>query len=306
MTQPIFDILCPGNYFCDLIFTGFPAFPQLGREVYTDRLAVVPGGGAINTSVGLRRLGVNVGWVGQIGNDVFSRIIEEYVTREGLDLALVQRLDVPLQRVTVALSFPEDRAFVTYVDDSPDSIEMAWRALDVAQFRHLHFGGLMIHERIPPLLEACHVRGITVSMDCQERVQTLATPLVGHILENLDLFIPNASEALKLTQAADLEAAVRLLRARCKMLVVKNGAQGALAVCDGRRYDSPAIVLAGPVLDTTGAGDVFNAGFLAAHIEGRPITDCLQWGNFCGGMSVQGMGGTSSAPTRDQLNEYLG
>lgn len=300
-----YDILVPGNYFCDLIFTGFRFFPELGREVYTDSLAVVPGGGALNTSVALARLGVRVGWTSVMGNDVFSRYIEDFVRQQGLDMRLVERIEQPMQRVTVALSFPQDRAFVTYVDASPDSILLALRACERASFRHLHFGGLMIDERILSLMDVCAARGATISMDCQERIQTLETPLVREILSRLTIFLPNAHEAMKLTQTSDLNDAIGALSALCRHLVIKQGAGGAVAITHGEPRFSPAITLTSPIVDTTGAGDVFNAGYLAAYLEGRSTEDCLRWGNFCGGHSVQGMGGTSTAPTRAQLDAWF-
>ena len=67
-----FDIVIPGHYFCDVIFTKMHDFPRLGEEIYSEGVKVVPGGGALNTATGLRRLGVNVGWVGVLGTDFFS------------------------------------------------------------------------------------------------------------------------------------------------------------------------------------------------------------------------------------------
>jgi sugar/nucleoside kinase (ribokinase family) len=302
--RPHYDILVPGNYFCDIIFTGVPNFPQLGHEVYTDGMAVIPGGGALNTSLALHRLGLNPGWVGVLGNDFFSHFVRHFIQNEGLDMSLLKHIDKPLQRVTVAISFPTDRAFVTHVDGSPNSIELAFDVLERADFPHLHFTGLMIHERVPDLLQACHGRGITVSMDCQERIQTLDMTLVQHILADLDMFMPNASEAQKLTGTATLDDAIRVLTKHTRHLVIKNGAQGAISIREGQFFESPAMALDGAVVDTTGAGDVFNAGFLAAYLAGHSHDECLRWGNFCGGMSVRGHGGISTAPTKAQLDEW--
>src|SRR5690349_14044108 len=115
-----FDIIIPGHYFCDLIFTGLDHFPALGTEIFGRGVAVTTGGGALNTSIALRRLGVNVGWAGMLGNDFFSQYVDNELQKEGLSDALLTRLDSPLSRVTVALSYPDDRAFVTYADTPPD------------------------------------------------------------------------------------------------------------------------------------------------------------------------------------------
>jgi sugar/nucleoside kinase (ribokinase family) len=296
------DILVPGNYFCDLIFTSLPDFPKLGTEIYTGDMTVVPGG-VLNTVVGLQRLGVSVGWAGAVGNDFFSRYILDWIQAEGIDMGLIARSDDSLRRVTVALSYPQDRAFVTYVDPAPDLVSMTLAALEHIECRHLHFHKLVIDERMPDLLRLCRERGIFVSMDCQYREDTLEIPLLRAILSQIDLFMPNAGEAQRLTMTDNLSAAAERLTTLVGYLVVKDGANGAHAWRNGLYFHAPALSLT--PLDTTGAGDVFNAGFLAAHLAGYDIATCLRWGNISGGLSTQGYGGCSNAPTRAQLEAML-
>ena len=189
MALKAFDVLVPGHYFCDIVFTGLPAFPAPGTEIYCDDVNVVPGG-VLNTVVAFKRLGVKVGWIGALGEDFFSRFIREWAKQEGLDLSLVTRQAQPLRRLTVSLSLSNDRAFVTYADTPPGVIELTRQRLADTHFRHLHFSGLVVDERMPALLRECRTRGIEVSMDCQHREQTLAQPLVREIISQLDLFLP--------------------------------------------------------------------------------------------------------------------
>jgi sugar/nucleoside kinase (ribokinase family) len=301
--KPHFDILIPGSYFCDIIFTGLPGFPALGTELYCDDIAVVTGG-VLNSVIALQRLGLKVGWSATIGSDFFSRFALEQIEAEGVDTSLLTRLPGKLRRVTVALSYPQDRAFVTYVDPSPDRSELALDALDRATFRHLHFTSLLTDAQMPGLIERCHAEGVRVSMDCQHRTVTLKDDLVRRTLSRLDIFMPNAVEAQRLTQTNSLAAALDALAALVPFVVIKDGANGAVARRDGVDYAAPALPITG-IVDTTGAGDVFNAGFLAAYLEGRDPAECLRWGNFCGGLSTTAQGGSSNAPTRAQLNEWL-
>ncbi len=297
-----YDILIPGHYFCDIIFTGIPGFPALGTELFTKDLNVVPGG-VMNTVVGLTRLGTKVAWLSTLGSDFFSQFAAEQARADGIDLSQVVFTGEPLKRVTVAMSYPGDRAFLTYIDPPPDLIPRLYAAVENTPFRHLHFTGLQIDERMPDLIRACHAKGISVSMDCQHREQTLAEPLVQAIVGSLDLFMPNTAEAQRLTGATTLEAAADVLRGLVPYLVIKDGQNGAYAWVGGDHFHAPVITVE-PV-DTTGAGDIFNAGFLTAWLQGRPPEECLRRGNITGGLSLRGYGGYSSAPTLAEMNGYL-
>jgi sugar/nucleoside kinase (ribokinase family) len=298
-----YDVLIPGHYFCDIIFSGIPGFPALGTELFTEGLTVIPGG-IMNTVAGLYRLGVQVGWLTTLGNDFFSQFAAQAMQAEGIDPSLVTFVDHPIKRVTVALSYPDDRAFVTHIDPIPDLIPRIYTALKDVPFRHLHFTGLLVDERVPDLIRACHAQGITVSMDCQHREQTLADPLVQAIISALDIFLPNALEAQRLTQTQDLHTAAGILAQHVPYLVIKDGRQGAHAWQNGAHIHAPAIAVSA-IIDTTGAGDLFNAGFLAAHFQGESTTECLRWGNISGGLSLRGYGGYQTAPTLAELKTYL-
>lgn len=113
-----YDVLLTGAYFFDLIFTGLPEFPRLGAEVYGSGCDVLPGG-TYTTAVALNRLGVRVGWACDFGDDLFSRYVLEAAHREGLSDDLFESHDRPLRSVTVALSYPHERAFVSYMDPPP-------------------------------------------------------------------------------------------------------------------------------------------------------------------------------------------
>lgn len=297
-----YDVLVPGNYFCDVIFTGMPSFPELGTEIYCQDLQVVPGG-MLNTVVAMKRLGLRVAWAGALGSDFFSRFIREWAVEEGLCLDLVSQGDGPLRRVTVALPLHSERAFVSYVDPAPDPVDLALRHVQAQEIRHLHFSGLVIDERLPDLLRDCRARGVETSMDCQHREQTLEGPLVREILGLLDLFMPNAVEARKLTGVTDVESAAEILRAIVPTLVIKEGQRGARCWQGGRCYHAPALPVT--VADTTGAGDVFNAAFIAAHLAGAEPMICLQQGAVAGSLSTQKAGGASSAPDPAALRAAL-
>lgn len=131
----------------------------------------------------------------------------------------------------------------------------------------------------------------------------LTVPAVRKTLRHVDLFLPNAAEARRITGQADLAEAIRVLADLCGRVVVKDGAAGAYAWADGQILHAPAIAVK-PV-DTTGAGDCFNAGFVRAWLAGRPLIDCLRWGNVVGGLSTTARGGTGRAVQVGEVERWL-
>lgn len=299
-----FDILIPGNYACNLIMTGLPGLPELGKEIYSEKLALVPGG-VMNTVIALRKLEINVGWRGTVGTDFFSRAMLERAEREGVDTSLMIEVKKPLRIVTVALSYPEDRALVSYRDPDPSEINLLLNEeLKEVQFRCLHFGFLVVDKRMPDLLQKYREQGVKISSDCQyHEGVTLDDPLVRDILAQIDIFIPNKSEVRLMTGEETLEAGAQKLSEIVPYLVVKAGGEGSHAWHKNRHYQQPPIEI--EMVDTTGAGDVFNAGFLAAYLKGHDPDTCLRWGNIAGGVATQGYGGASPAPTLEELQGHL-
>lgn len=300
-----YDIIVLGDYFFDQIFSGLPRFPQLGCEVYGDQLTTT-GGAMFITAVSLSRLQACVGWPATFGNDAYSRFVYELAQAEGVDLALARLLDRPFQRVTTAIPFQGDRAFVTYADDDPSDHHAYWQTvLRQASYRHLHFGGAMPLDELRPLVAAAREQGASVSMDCQD-IPLLENPAaVREALPLVDLFIPNARETRIVAETDNLRAAIERLLPLCPLIVVKDGSNGAWIGHEGA-VTCVAGIDAGPAIDTTGAGDCFNAGFLYGHVvERAPLELCARYGNICGGLSVTGIGGATTAPTRDELQHWL-
>jgi hypothetical protein len=299
------DILLLGDYFFDIIFSGLTEFPALGREVYSDSITST-GGAMYITAAALRRLGVQVAWRAQFGDDPYSRHVWELALQEGIDLSLARTLDAPFRRITTSMPLHGERAFVTYADPEPDDRYDFWlRAVQTSEYRHLHLGGLEPSEQIAPIFKAARERGATISMDCQDDPLLWLDCDWRELLAMVDIFMPNAREARLVAKLDDIGDAARLLSEWVSKVVIKDGANGAWVANQGSVHHSPAIH-AGRVVDTTGAGDCFNAGFLFGSIvEGQPDEVSAGYGNICGGLSVTGSGGATTAPTYDELMGWL-
>ncbi len=305
MDRQKYDVLVLGDYFYDLIYSGLPEFPSLGRECYCKGVTST-GGAMFITAAALRRLGANVGWVCNFGSDEYSRFIRELSIKEGIDLAWARNLSVPFRRITSAMPYDGERAFVTFVDPDPPDYFQYWKqAIETADYKHVHLGGLMPPEQIMPLFKIARQRGATISTDCADVPDLCAVCDWPEFLATVDIFMPNAREARMVTKLDDMQDVLCKLKQWVEVVVVKDGARGAwIATKDGIML-VPGIN-AGEVIDTTGAGDCFNAGFLYGHVvEGCTCETCARYGNICGGLSVTGVGGATTAPSYAVLRDWL-
>lgn len=294
------DVLVFGDYFCDIIITGLPEPPRLGADVFGEELEFAAGGAYILTTA-LQRLGVRVRWHTRLGNDLFSQFVLEEAKREGLDATLFEILDHPLRSLSVSFSFVHDRGFISHMDPFPDLIpEPIIAAQKPRWVVNAPFDG---SARSRAIIDLIHQHGGQVFTDCQYVTTTLDEPGLTDTLRITDIFAPNQSEAAQLTGEGDPEKAAARLAEFCPLVIVKWGGMGALARSGDRVWHSPALPV--DVVDTTGAGDAFNAGFLAAYLLGEPVETCLRYGNICGGLSTTQRGGARAVPTLEQLKKYL-
>jgi sugar/nucleoside kinase (ribokinase family) len=124
------------------------------------------------------------------------------------------------------------------------------------------------------------------------------------LLPEVDVFMPNEVEALSLARISVMDDAIARLRSSgAGTVVVKTGEQGAVAAQASEQASVPA--LSTTILDSTGAGDSFDAGFLAGFLNGDPLRRCLEIGNACGALSARGLGGTAMQPTMVEALEAI-
>lgn len=301
--MPKFDVICLGSYCTDVIFTGMPALPELGREVLSTGFEMLVGE-TYNSVLAMHRLGIHVGWATDFGNDELSQIALRRIRQDGVDESLFVHHNRPFRRMSVAASFPHDRSFLTYYDPEP-SVPAGLKVLPTASATLLYFPGYFTG----PLFEAgshlVRLKKMKIMMDgnCGALDMEPDSPVLRKTLAKVDIFSPNASEARRMTGESELELAVRKLGTYCPLVVVKDGANGSYAAQNGQVFHAPAIPVT-PV-DTTGAGDVFNAGFLRGWLDGADLETCLQMGNIAGGLSTTERGGTTRPVTRKDFEQWL-
>ncbi|MDX3924572.1 MAG: carbohydrate kinase family protein [Shinella sp.] len=293
-----FDVVVIGEYYFDLIFRGLPGIPTIGTDIWAEEFDWLPGA-SFSTALAFSRLGTRAGWWCTFGNDIFSRMIVEEAQREGIPTDLFQMVDRPLRRVSTAFSLTHDRGFMSYSEE-PEAL-IPREELYRLRPRVLLLQGFSLAPERLALIEEARRLGIVVCSDCQHIDMTLDTPSMRDALSRIDVFLPNAKEAIDVTGAPDAGAALAILSELCPTVVVKCGADGAIAMHEGRRHAVPALAV--DVFDTTGAGDCFNAGFVHGFLNEPYFETAVETGVICGSLAVTGYGGRN-LPFLDDIPKY--
>jgi len=196
----------------------------------------------------------------------------------------------------VILHHEEWRNILTY---SGTIAELTWQDLDLdylADSRHFHFSSYYLQKGLRPrvgeLFQLLKSRGLTISLDTNDDPDDRWEGGLREILRHVDVFLPNEREACKAAGTEDLEAAVRKLSELVPLVVVKLGRKGAMAQKGSERFTSTSKEVV-PV-DTVGAGDSFDAGFLHEYVRGSDLPTCLASGNLAGALSTTRPGGTEA------------
>lgn len=283
-------IICVGRLYCDLIFEGLPRLPSLGTEVYASGLGLHPGGGAFITAAHLQALGHTARLASLMPGTPFDGVVTEAICSASVDVSLCAPAGPGADpQITVALLQGGDRAFVTR-RSGPAIPPLGPGALRGA--RHMHIGELATLTEAPWLLDVARGAGLSVSLDCSwdETLSGELSALIGAV----DVFLPNAAEVAHLK-------GLGLTVPMAPLTVVKQGAEGATAYDGSKSVHAPADRV--QVVDTTGAGDAFNAGFLDRWLAGAPVQACLAAGHACAARAISYLGGFQAMPVDAAIKE---
>jgi sugar/nucleoside kinase (ribokinase family) len=295
-----YDVAVVGEVYIDHVFTGFARWPQPGEEVFTRHYAREIGGGAVNTACALAKLGRVVRLFGVIGiadAEWFeSRLRAFNVSSDALSKAEGNT------GVTVSVSMREDRSFFSYIGENEKLSPMLRSEAMVASLRnarHVHFAMPLAHGLAKHLLPALRAAGCTTSLDVGFQAEWLQSSANLETCGVADYLFPNEKEAALLSggNATDYLSFAR--RKGFPQPIVKLGSRGATMLADGISYEvSPPNV---DVVDTTGAGDAFDAGFIDALLDTASPEDCLRRACICGALSTRAAGALSALPHREEI-----
>lgn len=301
-------LLMAGEINVDLVLTGCERLPEFGSEVLASGFRQGPGSSSMICAIGLSRLGHPVAFAGVTGADGWGDYCVDAMREAGIDVSAVLR-DATLQTgITVALSSLQDRALVTYAGAIGALRQDMITDARLAGCGHLHVSSYYLQDALRPELRDLFGRarnaGLTTSLDPGfDPHQRWGSELVD-LLPMVDVFLPNEREACAISGESSALASLHALRNGHTLTVVKLGSDGCMVLQDdGTPLAVPAHAV--DVLDSTGAGDSFDAGFLHAWRQGKPLLECLRWGSACGSLSTRGIGGTACQGSEADVRALL-
>ena len=295
--MPRFDITIAGELNLDLILYGLPEQLQPERELLADRMLLTLGSSSAIVAHNLSALGSRVGFQSRIGDDSMGQIALDRLKQSKVDVSNVRIVPGSTTTgLTVILHHEHWRNILTY---SGTIAELTWQDLDLdylADSRHFHLSSLYLQKSLRPkvaeLFRFLKSRGLTISLDTNDDPDDRWDGDLHELLRQVDVFLPNEREACKAARTEDLEDAITKLSKLAPLVVVKLGRKGALAQRGSERFTAPSREVV-PV-DTVGAGDSFDAGFLHEYVRGSDLNQCLANANAAGALSTTRPGGTEA------------
>ena len=293
-----FDVLVAGEINPDLILSGDvePAFGQVEKLVENTALTI--GSSSVIFACGAARLGLKVAFIGKCGDDIFGRFMLEQMQAHQVDIGNVIVAKGGSTGLSVILNRGTDRAILTHPGLIADL-----QASDIAdsllrQASHLHVASYFLQTNLQPDLPALFRRarsfGLTTSLDTNYDPSEQWRGF-DELLAVTNVFLPNETEAKSLTGAENVEVAADRLKVKAETVAIKLGAQGALGISQSQRVRVASIPV--NVVDTVGAGDSFDAGFIYGYLNQWSMEKSLQLACVCGALSTQKAGGTEGQPT---------
>lgn len=303
--RAIFDVITFGDMCVDLIMTGPDVTPEFGQvEKLVEDYTLEMGGSCCIFACQAARMGLRTAVFGRVGDDSFGRLILQRLQDCGVDTRYVIVDPARKTGLGLALCPPGDRAILTYMgtinavypEDVTDEL--------LASARHVHHGSYYLHTNllpaVPEIFRRARALGLTTSLDTNWDPADRWDGGLDRVLAYTDVFMPNEQEALRISRRASVEqAASRFLEQGVKLVTVKAGERGAQVYSPGGVIERGAEPVSGG--DSVGAGDSFDAGFIAGWLRGLPLEACLRLGVTCGSAVAARVGGLAGQPAWEEI-----
>jgi sugar/nucleoside kinase (ribokinase family) len=305
-----FDITIAGELNLDFILYGLPDILPEEQEVLASDFTMTLGSSSAILAHNLAVLGSRVGFASRVGPDPLGLVCCQRLEEAGVDTTgIVHAASGKATGATFLLPFRNTgtRRILTYAGAME---EMGLEDLDEAYLAaagHFHLSSLFLHRRlvphIPELYARMKAKGLTTSLDTNDDPADEWGEVLHQTLRHVDVLLCNEREVRKMAGLTDADAAIRKMTESVPLLVVKRGSQGALAYCGQQQFQAAALAVS--VVDTVGAGDSFNAGFLHQWLRGAGLPACLAFGNVTGALSTTRPGGTEAFREAAHREQFL-
>ncbi len=280
----------------DLLFEGMPRLPEEGEEIYTDKFSLCLGGGIPGTMVTLSRLGIETKIATELSEDMFSSFALDEFRKAGCEPVNLYKGDKVAVNITAAAITKNDRTFWSYGNSENEvSADEVYSVLHGAKVAAMHMDFPEVYRRIKE-------EGTLVILDTGY-IEGMSLESYDEMLSIADYFLPNRTEALKITGTDDVKEAAKILSRYFPEVIIKLDKDGCLIYRDGE-FTFVKSIDEFVRVDSTGAGDAFFAGFLYGIIKGEPLEKCALYGNITGGKCVTAVGCTTAYFTESELLDF--
>ncbi len=302
------DAVVFGNVTLDIICLTVDEVPRYESLLF-DHVAVMPGGCGSNVAIGLGTLGISTGLICCVGDDAPGRILKDYWEKAGIELGYIKQ--VKNRTTAVSIGLVDSDAQPRFIHTPGANALLNANDLNIPQLindgvKFLHIGGYfvlpgLLDDRFPNMLGRARRNGIITSLDVVRSVKMSDPTRLWQCMPEVDIFLCNQIESTRLTGIEDIEKASGFLRNKgAKAIIIKLGSKG----CWIEAQEFVGIIPAPDVtaIDTTGAGDAFAAGMIAAIVRGKNLKDACLEGNQAGAQMVTAIGAVGG--WINQQNQY--
>jgi ribokinase len=280
-------------------------FPKVDGETFVGTLVTRPGGSAANFAVACSKLGLKSGFIGKVGKDSEGNFLREDLRREGVNTAGLTATDsYPTGQVYVALDKEGKRMMFAFSGAADTLTEKEISPEYIASSKFIHIADLKNLKPLTAAAKKAQEVETRVSLNPGELIAVQGYDCIRDLLSNVDVFISSRDEVTQIFRTENFEYAVgKILKSGPEIAVITLGSEGCIAT------DSSEMLHRIPpfktkVVDTTGAGDAFCAGFMTMLVEGRDLIEAARFASAVAALKITKLG-ARALPTRKEVEEFL-
>jgi len=306
-SDKMFDVITAFDICVDFLMDLGDTIPEFGqKEKLVSGYNLEMGGSACIFACQCAKLGLKTTGAGSVGKDSMGDFMLDCLKQGGVDTSHIRESE---DRTGLTLCLTKkggDRSILTYMG-AMDTVNKLWIEELLLKTRHIHICSYYLlkglQSEYPALLRKAKELGVTVSLDTNWDPEEGWDGGIRDILPYVDIFLPNENELMHITGQDNIQDALKYAGERVPTIAVKCGDKGAYAYCKGTIYQGEALKV--DVVDTVGAGDSFNGGFIYGFLSGLSVEECLKAGTVCGSLSICYPGGTQGQPKLSELQKHF-